>query len=622
LGEIQRNLISLFPGPIPTQLDTAIYDKFEGDVWLLPSAENISKVYSKIKMLNLILSKPDGDAFRQDDLWMNLKQEVLALRDLLSSESNGAKPFAPRAEQLTDSKEFTIFVAYDDGLGHDLAKHLKQELEERQHSSFVAFIDIPPEIRLGEKWQERINKVLSSKSCNSFVLIMSADKLSPEVTRETRLAFDRNKRDPNFSILICHMDGMPRQDEQLSAAGISARDYQQIDFDSVDSKYDLARKVISTLDKAGAFKKDQRQFTAQSVEVRAESNRLYTPCAKILNPVLLLPFVFAFSLGCFSLYFYAFNGQSMAAFWFGYAQTILVLLGLVWSLSIAYVYREGILGCTVSIPDRGSVRSIASRIWRKCSSPLLIKGAILLVLVGAFVPITDARFGILSPRVDYVVTQYPVGYSVVGSVSNYRVVFQVNKKYFIDSPVLWTTQSIVIPNPSNYSYSSACPNSYYGYYTGSVVLCGVITASLSDAKAELVSQTNATGSIKSFEVILTQTPQPYTSILSMSYDDAVTSKPVVASYSTPMQSGPIYYQLINITLSDPLQESVSIGYNQFQIGRYGDILDISCARDGVVTSVGCTSNSTSTLWLWLQELRPGQTISFALNVTYSGAVYT
>ena len=312
----------------------------------------------------------------------------------------------------------------------------------------------------------------------------------------------------------------------------------------------------------------------------------------------------------------------MGLLWFGYSWPLLLLLVLGWSISIVSMHGRQILE-GAHAPTRKLAKSLISSSWRKLSrSQKLLKALLLVVLVAGLATVTDAQFGVLSPRIDYVVTQYTEGYSVVGSMSNYYVLFQVNKRYFVDSPILWLVQTIVIPNPSNYSYSATCPNSYYyGYYTGPTVPCGVVTTSISDPRAQLVSLTNGTNNIKSFEVVLTPTAQPYTAVLSMIYDDAVTSSPIAAVYSTPVHTGSVYYQLINITLSDPLAESISM--NQVQIGRYGDILDISCTRNRVaVASIDCTSNSTSTLWLWFQELNPGQTVSFALNVTYSGTVYT
>ena len=50
------------------------------------------------------------------------------------------------------------------------------------------------------------------------------------------MAFERNKQDSEFSILICHLQDVPRTEQQLMSAGINSRDYEQVDF---ENKYDL-----------------------------------------------------------------------------------------------------------------------------------------------------------------------------------------------------------------------------------------------------------------------------------------------------------------------------------------------------------------------------------------------
>jgi hypothetical protein len=140
--------------------------------------------------------------------------------------------------------KFLVFIAYHDGTGFDIAEHLRTQLGTGGISGFVAKKDIPSEIKLGEKWREIIDNVI--ETCNTFILILTTDKLSTEVTRETKKAFERNKKDSKFSILICHLQSAPRTSEQLLNAGIDSREYQQIDF---TTQYDLARKV--TLDNQG-----------------------------------------------------------------------------------------------------------------------------------------------------------------------------------------------------------------------------------------------------------------------------------------------------------------------------------------------------------------------------------
>jgi hypothetical protein len=144
------------------------------------------------------------------------------------------------------AQRYLVFIAYDDGTGLDFAEHLKRELEKRHTPTFVARKDIPREITRGEGWREKIDPII--KTCNTFILILSTDKLSPEVTHETKLAFERNRRDHRFWIIVPRLKGMPRQNAQLLSAGIDSENFQQIDF---ETQYDLARQITSRLDERG-----------------------------------------------------------------------------------------------------------------------------------------------------------------------------------------------------------------------------------------------------------------------------------------------------------------------------------------------------------------------------------
>lgn len=148
--------------------------------------------------------------------------------------------------EKTAPTKFLVFIAYDDATGFDLADHLKSTLEKRGIPSFVAKRDIPLFVRSRQGWREKIDRAIGS--CNTLFLILSTDRLSREVIREVKQAFDRSKADTEFSIFICRIQGVPRSDQQLLAAGIDSKDYQQIDF---TSQYDLVRKVGPLLDEEG-----------------------------------------------------------------------------------------------------------------------------------------------------------------------------------------------------------------------------------------------------------------------------------------------------------------------------------------------------------------------------------
>ncbi len=366
-------------------------------------------------------------------------------------------------------------------------------------------------------------------------------------------------------------------------------------------------------------------FEEQSDAARPESNvvlmqRLCRLSQEILNPIALFPLIFTISLTFCSMYFYRFTTQSLISFWSGVSEAIMLLLGIVLiPLGIVYIATKVWLSRSTEMPGI-SLQSVSSSLWKRIAvNRLFLKGVLLLLLLAVFITMTDAKFGVVSPRVDHVVTQFAPGYFLTGSISNYRVLVRVTKTYFINSPLLWLIGTIEIPNPSNYSYSQqyGCYNANYG--SGPPVFCGEIIASASDSRARLSPQINASGSIRSFEVILSPVTQSYTTAVAMSYDDYIYSAPIIAAYGTPVQAGSVSYRVINITLSNPFSVDLLIG--QLQIGHYDDILNISCVRTGAVYGVGCTNNSTTALWLWQQNLSPGQTINFALNVTYSGATY-
>ena len=92
-------------------------------------------------------------------------------------------------EKTGVAETFRIFLAYDDGTGRDLAEHLKKENEDRQLSTFVAKRDVPPQIRLNKTWSDIIDNVI--KTCNTFILMLSTDRLSSEVAQ--RLSWRSNE---------------------------------------------------------------------------------------------------------------------------------------------------------------------------------------------------------------------------------------------------------------------------------------------------------------------------------------------------------------------------------------------------------------------------------------------
>lgn len=343
----------------------------------------------------------------------------------------------------------------------------------------------------------------------------------------------------------------------------------------------------------------------------------------VLSPAALFPVIATISIALCSLFIYPLMAQSVASYWFQLSQWLVLLLGFVLvPAGLLYVVTSARVSTSTDTPGISSQSIFAAARKKFLIDRRFVKGILLLLLLAVMFTTTDAKFGLFSPRIDHIVTQYTPGYSVAGSVSNFRVLVHVARTYFIDSPFIWLIGTIDLPNPSNYSYSpptTPCNYVNYGYYSGPPLFCGVITASSPDSRAQLSPQINASASIQSFQVILSPS-QSYAVAVSMSYDDYVSGRPIVAVYGTPLANGQISYQFINLTISNPFTEQLSVG--QLQIGRYGSIVNVSCTKNGVAYGVGCTSNSTTTLWLWQQYLSPGQTTSLALNVTFSGPAYS
>jgi hypothetical protein len=157
-----------------------------------------------------------------------------------------SEPVVVSQDSYQLSRDFAVFVAYDDMTGFDIAEHLKLALEKRNISTFVARLDITEYVKLNREWRETIDLVIAT--CDTFILIMSTDLLSDEVRREIMSAIDRNKVDAKLSIIIARMKGIPRTSLRLTDLGIDLSNYQQIDFSSA---HDLARKISLRLDGHG-----------------------------------------------------------------------------------------------------------------------------------------------------------------------------------------------------------------------------------------------------------------------------------------------------------------------------------------------------------------------------------
>jgi len=502
----------------------------------------------------------------------------------------------------------------------------------------VAKDDIPKAVEnLSGTWRKIIDEIIDS--CTTLVIILSGLKLTGEMIREIRRATTQLQTLGKPALMFCRFAQVSRTSEQiLSELGLDTSLFQQIDW---SDPVDLARKVSLEIDDEGRTVRREipirRPYsTAEGSQVESAfatlpqqtglDHRVLELCDIVLNPVWLFPFILTFSMGCFSLYFYTFNAFLVSSLWFNDSEKILILLGVAWSISILYVYRKNGLDSTIRGINQRSVHSMCARVWHSFSrNRLFLKGALLLGLLAIFMTMTDASLGMMSPRVDHIVTEYGSGYSLTGTIADYRILVYVTKTYIIDSPSLWTIDTITIPNPSNYSYSqpsSSCYSDNFQYYAGAPTSCAAITSSIIDPRVQLETQTNASNSIESFDLILSPAPQSYSVSLTMQYSDYIQATSIVAFSGTPSQvSGAVYYREIYVTISNPLGESLST--TQLEVGRYTELLGASCAINGIVEPYGCTNNSTipNVLSLRNQDIPPGKTVKFAINVTYSGTAY-
>lgn len=103
LGETEENLSALLRLRAPTTLRTASFDNLVKDFWLLPSdlSERIRKAYSWIREENNLLSRSkDREIFRQNDLWMALRNELPELRDVLQKNVKSAAAVATLSQDM------------------------------------------------------------------------------------------------------------------------------------------------------------------------------------------------------------------------------------------------------------------------------------------------------------------------------------------------------------------------------------------------------------------------------------------------------------------------------------------------------------------------------------------
>lgn len=131
------------------------------------------------------------------------------------------------------SKNYNVFISYEETTGLDIAEHLKKALERSNISAFVARRDI----QTGRKFDEDIKDVLDT--CKWFIVIITANaSVSPHVKQEISQALRRAEKG--------ELEVFPCKHEELKDEDIPAemRALQMIDF---ITKQDLANKIIQTI---------------------------------------------------------------------------------------------------------------------------------------------------------------------------------------------------------------------------------------------------------------------------------------------------------------------------------------------------------------------------------------
>ena len=155
---------------------------------------------------------------------------------------------------------YDIFISYEETTGLEFAEHLKQALERRNISAFVARRDI----QIGRKLEEVINNVLTT--CNKFIAILTPNvSVSAYVRQEIELALTREQRG-ELEIIPCKYEELKEEDIPTEI-----RDLNMIIF---TSKQDLATKVLSRI-RMGPTPPIRREKILEDAE-KAGIKRIFT----------------------------------------------------------------------------------------------------------------------------------------------------------------------------------------------------------------------------------------------------------------------------------------------------------------------------------------------------------
>ncbi len=185
------------------------------------------------------------------------------------------------SQLTTVPPKYSVFIAYEDATGIDLAIHLRHALVKRNISAFVASEDIPKSIKnLSDEWRTQINEAIAS--CNIFILVLSDAQLTTEMTWEVGLALERKKTDATMALMICRYQKIPRTSADiLSKTGFDTANFQQIDF---ADKVDLARNVNLEIDDSGSPMKTVEHSGTASIDFERKLSQILTPRREEIGP--------------------------------------------------------------------------------------------------------------------------------------------------------------------------------------------------------------------------------------------------------------------------------------------------------------------------------------------------
>lgn len=123
-------------------------------------------------------------------------------------------------------KKYKVFICYKRYSADDLAKRLKEALEDFDIPAFVDFVDIPKKYEFTAKWWEYRDKAV--RGCETFAMVVTVGfDRSPEIAKEIKLAREDNKK--NF---MCFRYSSLKPDLVLKLGNdkVNAKDWEQIEF--------------------------------------------------------------------------------------------------------------------------------------------------------------------------------------------------------------------------------------------------------------------------------------------------------------------------------------------------------------------------------------------------------